>query len=84
MQLSLVNQKKLIITKSGHHALPLSPYSKILNNEVTGTNANITLITTFNRLKRDMTVKLHRQFSHPSPEKLLKSLSCAGEPWKND
>ena len=37
--------KKLIATKSGHYALPISPYSKILNNIVTGTNPNINLIT---------------------------------------
>ena len=37
-----------------------------------------------NKSKHDMVVKLHRQLSHPTPEKLLKLLNCAGEPWNND
>ena len=76
--------EKLIVTKPGHYALLISPYSKILNNVVTGTNPNITLITMSNKSKHNMAVKLHQQFSHPTPEKLLKLLNCAGEPWNND
>ena len=72
-------QEKLIITKSGHYTPLFSSYSKILINVATGTNPNITPITMFNKSKCDMTVKLHWQFSYPSPEKLLRLLNCAGE-----
>ena len=71
--------EKLIVTKSAHYALPISPYSKILNNIVTGTNPYITLITISNKSKHDMAIKLYWQFSHPTPEKLLKLLYCAGK-----
>ena len=37
---------KLIITKSGHYTIPVSPYKTILNNLTTGISTNITLITT--------------------------------------
>ena len=76
--------EKLIVTKSGHYSLPTQPYSKILNNIVTGKNPNITLITISNKSKHDMAIKLNRQFSHPTPEKLLKLVNSAGKPWNND
>ena len=38
--------EQLIVTKSGHYAIPISPYNKILNNVTDGNNANITLIAT--------------------------------------
>ena len=52
--------EKLIVTKSGHYALPTRPHSKIFNNVVTGANPNIILVTVTNKSKHDMTVKLHR------------------------
>ena len=39
---------------------------------VTGTNPNATLITMSNKSKHGTAVKLHLQFSYPTPEKLLK------------
>ena len=76
--------EKLIVTKSGHYALPINPYSKILNSVVAGTNPNITPTNMSNKSKHYIAVKLHWQFLYPSPEKLLKLLNCAGEPWNND
>ena len=76
--------EKLIATKSVHYALPISPYSKILNNIVTGTNPDITLITISNKSKHDMIIKLQQLFSYPTQEKLLKLLNCADKPWNND
>ena len=63
-----------IVTKSRHYALLISPSSKILNNVITGTNTNIKLISMSNESKRDTTVKLHRQFFHPPPVKLSKTM----------
>ena len=59
--------EKLIVRKSGHYALPISPYNKILKNIVTGTNPNTALITISNKSKKDNARKLHRQFSYPTP-----------------
>ena len=47
-----VKPEKLIVTKSGHYALLISAYSKILNNIITGTNKNITLTYMSNKSKR--------------------------------
>ena len=71
---------RLTVTKSGHCTLPISPYSKILNNIVTGTNPNFSLITMYSKSKHDVAVKSNWQFSHPTPEKLLKLLNCTDEP----
>ena len=38
--------EQLIVTKLRHHAIPISPYNKILNNVANGSNANVTLIAT--------------------------------------
>ena len=35
-------------------------------------------------ITRHSSTSLHREFSSPTPEKLLKQLICAGEPWNND
>ena len=59
--------EKLIVRKSGHYALPISPYNKILKNIVTGTNPNTALITISNKSRKDNARKLHRQFSYPTP-----------------
>ena len=55
-----------------------------MTNVTNGSNANVTLITTADRSKQETALKLHRQFSHPRPEKLIKLLNCAREPWNCD
>ena len=70
---------QLIVTKWGHYAIPINPY--ILNNETSGINTNVTLVPTENKSKNDIATKFYRQFAHPSPEKLLKLLHSAGDPW---
>ena len=74
----------LIVTKSGHYAISISPYNKILNNVTNGSHANVTMIATADRSKQETALKLQRQFSHPILEKLIKLLNCAGEPWNCD
>ena len=50
---------KLFVTKSGHYAIPISPFKTILNNVTTGTNTNVTLIATeSNRWKSNIALKL--------------------------
>ena len=76
---------KLITTKSGHYTIPISPYKTVLNNLTTGINTNITLIPTqTNKSKYDIASKLQRQFAHPPPERIVKLLNSARDPWKDD
>ena len=70
-------------TKSGHDTIPIHPYSTILNNIATGTNKAVVLKET-SKTETEIVQKLHRQFAHPSSDKLLKLLNSAGDPWKND
>ena len=71
---------QLIVIKWGHYAMPINPYT--LNNETSGINTNVTLVPTENnKSKNDIATKFYRQFAHPSPEKLLKLLHSAGDPW---
>lgn len=71
-------------TKSGHYAIPISPYKNVLNNIATGNNTNITLVAMeSNKSKIGMARKLQRQFTHPPMERLIQLLNAAGEPWKD-
>ena len=73
---------QLIVTKSGHYAIPVNPYKTILNNVTSGVNTNVTFIATENnKSTNDIAIKLHWQFAHSSLEKLLKLLNSAGDPW---
>ena len=76
-------QTQLMNTKSGHDTIPIHPYSTILNNIATGTNKAVVLKET-SKTETEIVQKLHRQFAHPSSDKLLKLLNSAGDPWKND
>ena len=73
------------MTKSGHYAIPVNPYKTIMSNITSGVNTNITLVATENnKSKNDIAIKLHWEFAHPSPEKLLKLLNSAADPWQSD
>ena len=70
----------LVVTKSGHYAIPISHNSYILHNNIT---PHLTLFAQISD-KNVMAKKLHRQFGHPKPDKLIKLLKSAKEPWKSD
>ena len=56
-----------------------------MSNITSGVNTNITLVATENnKSKNDIAIKLHWEFAHPSPEKLLKLLNSAADPWQSD
>ena len=56
-----------------------------MNNVTSGVNINVTLVAAEkNKSKNDIAIKRHQQFTHPSPEKLLKLLNSAGDPWQLD
>ena len=64
---------QLIVTKSGHYAIPINPYKTILTNVSSGVNTNVNLLATENnKSKNDIAIKLHQQFVHPSPDKNAK------------
>ena len=71
---------QLLVTKSGHYAISINPYKIILNNVISGVNTSVTLVATENnKSKNNIAIKLHQQFGHPWPEKLLKLLNSAGD-----
>lgn len=73
----------MLVTKSGHKVIPVSPNNATLNNVVTGINTNKTLLEKGrNKLKTDIDLKL--QFSNLSPDKLIKLVNSADEPWQRD
>ena len=76
----------LIVTKTGHYAVPITNNKRILN-DVTNKNDtpnNVTLTLINEKTPRDIAIKLHRQFAHPTSQKLIKLLKSAGDQWKNN
>lgn len=72
----------MLVTKSGHKVIPVSPNNATLNNVVTGINTKTLLEKGRNKLKTDIDLKL--QFSNLSPDKLIKLVNSADEPWQRD
>ena len=71
---------KLINTSSGHYAVPLCSNKATLNALITESNPNISLVVrTPNMTKKAMALKLHRQFVHPTAEKLLKLVNLSDQ-----
>lgn len=49
---------RLIVTQSGHDAIPIDPYNKILTNVVSGINLHVALIATDNtKIKSNVALK---------------------------
>ena len=55
-----------------------------MNNIILGENINVTLVATETKSKNIIAIKLHQQFAHPSPKKLLRLLNSAGNQWQSD
>ena len=56
---------QLLVTRSGHYAIPINLYKIILKNVTLGVNTNVTLVAKENnKSKKDIAIKLHRQFAH--------------------
>ena len=54
---------------------------QLINNLDRKTDMSITLTMSENNNNHNIALKLHRQFAHPSKEKLLQLIKNAGEPW---
>ena len=80
----------LIVTKSGQYTIPITNNKHILN-DLNTTHQHITLIFTNNKSDKDnnksdkdIAMKLHRQFAHPTSNKLIKLINSAGQEWRNN
>ena len=74
----------LIVTKSGHYAIPITNNKQILNDLNTTHHQHITLTFTNNKSDKDIAMKLHRLFAHPTSNKLIKLINSAGQEWRNN
>ena len=75
---------RLITTHSGHYAIPITRVKQLINNPDREPNMIITLILLDSKGNHSITLKLQRQFAHPSKEKVLQVVKKAGEPWCNN
>ena len=69
-------------THSGHYLLPLTKGTQLIHN----LDGSDKIILTVSTSKSDFEIaqKLHRQFAHPTKDKLFKLVKLAGEPWNNN
>ena len=76
----------LVTTSSSYYTIPLTSAKQAINNTDRGNDSAIT--PTINNINEQsnqtITLKLHRQFAHPSPERLIHLLNNAGTPWCNN
>ena len=71
---------KLPVTKTGHYLLPLTPPVQAM---VDKTPIEINIASEV-KSKKSKARHLHRQFAHPTAEKVNRFLNAAGEPWASD
>ena len=71
----------LEVTESGHYALPLGPSRQAIIDSSRGTDVTMTLLAN-NLSPEKMALKLHRQFAHPSAERLVKLVENQGKECK--
>ena len=62
----------LLTTSSGHYAIPITKAKQIINNFERGSTNSITLTLSEVKDNYNVALKLHRQFAHPTQEKLLR------------
>ena len=78
--IKILGQKiPLSYTTSGHYCLPLGKHKQIMTNAERNPNVKITLNNTCNLSNKEIALKLHRQFSHCPPEKLVKLVRNEGK-----
>ena len=74
----------LITTSSRHYAIPITKAKQLINNLNRESDMSIALTMTNDKDNLNITLKLHRQFAHPSQEKLLQFIKNAVEPWRGN
>ena len=76
---------QLATTSSGHYTIPLTRPCQIITKINKGEECKYVLISKEEQQSNSkIAEKLHRQFAHPSIEKLLSLISGAGTPWCNN
>lgn len=74
----------LSTTTSGHYTIPISKPKQLITNLEKLDEGKIVLISRNEKSNREIAVKLHRQFAHPSLNQLLSLINNAGSPWKDN
>ena len=74
----------LIVTKSGHYVILLTVPRQLIHGFDRNGSVNITLSAEHFMSKAAVANKLHCQFAHPPPVKLLHLLSSARNLWSED
>ena len=70
-------------TNSGHYTLPLTEPAQLLSS-INRSPSQITLTLRKELSNHEIAVKLHRQFAHPTKQKLTQLIKQAGEPWRSN
>ena len=71
--------QKVVITQSGHYAIPLNAARTVLRDVETSKDVKITLSVESTKDMRKIASKLHSQFGHPPSHKLITLLKRAGK-----
>ena len=75
----ILGQKlKMYETASGHYVLPITEGRAVLHKIDQNEEVTITLVCKTELTSEQKALKLHRQFAHPSAERLLKLVKAAG------
>lgn len=83
MMIAFGQSIQLYTTFSGHYILPLTQPAQLLAN-VDKPSTQITLAVRSEMSNKDIAIKLHRQFAHPTKERLLSLLCKAGKTWSEN
>ena len=73
----------LIKTSSGHYIIPITKAKQIITKQHSPATSQVTL-TVMDTTSEELAPKLHRQFAHPSKEKLLQRNTNAVPLWSNN
>ena len=72
-------------TSNGLYALPITSPKQLINNFDSDDSSNKIILRLVESISdRDIALKLHRSFAHPSKEKLLKLITTAGKEWSEN
>lgn len=85
--LSAFDQKlPLRVTANGLYSLPITRPSQLLDSicEHEGTSNSIALKVSEEKSDKEVAIKLHRCFAHPSSGRLLRLVNSAGEAWAHN
>ena len=74
----------LTVTSSGHYVIPISKPKQLINSIDNIKCMNITLTAHKDYSNEQIALKLHRQFGHPTKDKLLQLINLSDPQWSNN